>query len=201
MRRRAFITLLGGAAVAWAIAVHAQQAARRPRVIYLSPVDIPAQVNSYRNQLRELGYVEGRNIRLEFVNAAGDVDRLPALAEELVRAGDVDVILAISTPAALAAHKATQTIPIVAFTAVGPVGSGLARSLATPGGNVTAPAGLSSKTTVKRVELMREIAPRAVRLATVTTKVSKGHQSFGPVLEAGGNLRLAVGNLCVDGPA
>ncbi len=80
-----------------------------PRVVYLSPVDIPAQVNSYRNQLRELGYVEGRNIRLEFVNAAGDVDRLSALAEELVRAGDVDVILAISTPAALAAHKATQT--------------------------------------------------------------------------------------------
>src|SRR5258708_37951682 len=111
MRRRAFITLLGGAAVTWPIAVHAQQAARVPRVVYLSPVDVPSQGSSYRNQLRELGYVEGRNIRLEFVNAAGDVDRLSALAEELVRAGDVDVILAVSTPDALSAHNATKTIP------------------------------------------------------------------------------------------
>ncbi len=201
MRRREFIALLGGAAVTWPVAARAQQAARMPRVVYLSPVDIPSQVSSYRNQLRELGYVEGRNIRLEFVNAAGDVDRLPALAEEFVRAGDVDVILAISTPAALAAHKATQTIPIVAFTAVDPVGSGLARSLASPGGNVTGIAVFSEETTVKRVELMREIAPRAVRLATVTTKVSNGAQSFGPVLEAGGKLGFAVENLSVDDPA
>jgi ABC-type uncharacterized transport system substrate-binding protein len=77
----------------------------------------------------------------------------------------------------LAAHKATETIPIVAFTAVDPVGSGLANSLANPGRNVTGIAVFSEETTVKRVELMREIAPRAVRLATVTTKVSKGAQS------------------------
>jgi len=122
------------------------------------------------------------------------------LAEKLVEAGDIDVIFAISTPAALAAHKATQTIPIVAFTAVDPVGSGLANSLARPGGNVTGVAVFSEETTIKRVELMREIAPRAVRLATVTTKVSSGPQSFGPVLEVGRKLGFTVENLVVDDP-
>ena len=169
--------------------------------MYLSPVGIPSQVTSYRAQMRELGYVEGRNIRLEFRDAAGEVDRLPAIAEEVVGAGDVDAIMAISTPAALAAHKATETIPIVAFTAVDPVGSGLANSLASPGRNVTGIAVFSEETTVKRVELMREVAPRAIRLATVTTKVSKGAQSVGPLLDAGRKLGFAVENLVVDDPA
>jgi len=200
MRRREFIALVT-AAVAWPVVVRSQQPARTPRVVYLSPVDIPAQVISYRAQLRDLGYIEGRNIRLEFKNVAGDVDALPKLAESIVQAGDIDVICAISTPAALAAHKATQTIPIVAFTAVDPVGSGLAESLAHPGGNVTGIAVFSEETTLKRVELMREIAPQAVRLATVTTKVSKGAQSFGPVLEAGRKLGFTVENLAVDDPA
>jgi putative ABC transport system substrate-binding protein len=185
----------------WPVALSAQQTTRIPRVVYLSPVDIPVQVISYRAQMRELGYVEGRNIRLEFRDAAGEVDRLPAIAEEVVRAGDVDAIMAISTPAALAAHKATETIPIVAFTAVDPVGSGLANSLASPGRNVTGIAVFSEETTVKRVELMREIAPRAIRLATVTTKVSKGTQSVGPLLDAGRKLGFTVENLVVDGPA
>jgi putative ABC transport system substrate-binding protein len=201
MRRREFIGLIWGAASVWPVTVSAQQAARMPRVVYLSPVGIPSQVTSYRTQMRELGYVEGRNIRLEFRDAAGEVDRLQAIAEEVVRAGDVDVIMAISTPAALAAHKATETIPIVAFTAVDPVGSGLANSLASPGRNVTGIAVFSEETTVKRVELMREIAPRAIRLATATTKVSKGAQSVGPLLDAGSKLGFTVENLIVDDPA
>jgi putative ABC transport system substrate-binding protein len=176
-RRELVVLILLGAASAWPVATSAQQVPRIPRVVYLSPVGIPSQVASYRAQMRNLGYVEGHNIRLEFRDAAGDVDRLPAIAEEVVAAGDVDAIMAISTPAALAAHKATEAIPIVAFTAVDPVGSGLANSLASPGRNVTGIAVFSEETTVKRVELMREIAPRAVRLATVTTKVSKGAQS------------------------
>ena len=200
MRRREFIGLIWGAASVWPVSVSAQQVPRRPRVVYLSPVDIPSQVASYRAQMRELGYVEGRNIRLEFRDAAGEVDRLPAIAEEVVGAGDVDAIMAISTPAALAAHKATETIPIVAFTAVDPVGSGLANSLASPGRNVTGIAVFSEETTVKRVELMREVAPRAIRLATVTTKVSKGAQSVGPLLDAGRKLGFAVENLVVDDP-
>ncbi len=193
--------LIAGAASFWPAVVAAQQPTRIPRVVYLSPVNVPQQVTSYRAQMRELGYVEGRNIRLEFRDAGGEVDRLPVVAEEVVGAGDVDAIVAISTPAALAAHKATATIPIVAFTAVDPVGSGLAITLANPGRNVTGIAVFSEETTVKRVELMREIAPRAIRLATVTTKVSNGAQSVGPLLDAGRKLGFTVENLIVDDPA
>src|SRR6478609_2487073 len=200
MRRRAFMGLIGGAALFWPVSTSAQPMTRIPRVVYLSPADIPVQVASYRAQMRKLGYVEGRNIRLEFRDAAGEVDRLPAIAEQVVAEGDVDAIMAISTPAALAAHKATETIPIVAFTAVDPVGSGLANSLASPGRNVTGIAVFSEETTVKRVELMREVVPRAIRLATVTTKVSKGAQSVGPLLDAGRKLGFTVENLVVDDP-
>jgi len=172
-----------------------------PRVIHLAPVDIPSQTDATRRQLHELGYVEGRNIRLEFRNAAGNADALPALAQELVQEGGVDVIIAISTPAALAAYKATQTIPIVAFTAVDPVTSGLAISLARPGRNVTGVAVFSEETTVKRVELMRDVVPRAVRLGTVTTKVTSGAQSLAPVLETGRKLGFTVEAINVDDPA
>jgi len=201
MRRRVFMGFIGGAALFWSVAALAQPTTRIPRVVYLSPADIPVQVAGHRAQMRELGYVEGRNIRLEFRHAAGEVDRLPAIAEQVVAEGDVDAIMAISTPAALAAHRATETIPIVAFTAVDPVGSGLASSLGSPGRNVTGIAVFSEETTVKRVELMREIAPRAIRLATVTTKVSKGAQSVGPLLDAGRKLGFTVENLVVDDPA
>jgi putative ABC transport system substrate-binding protein len=179
----------------------AQQAAGMPRVIRLAPVGVPSQVESTRKLLRELGYVEGRNIRLEFRSAAGNVDALPELAREIVRDGGVDAILAISTPAALAAYKATQTIPIVAFAAVDPVGSGLADSLAHPGRNVTGITVFSEETTVKRVELMREVVPRAVRLGTVTTKVTKGAQSLAPVLETGRKLGFTVEPINIDDPA
>jgi putative tryptophan/tyrosine transport system substrate-binding protein len=200
MRRREFITVLGGA-VTWPLMASAQPLLGTPRVIHLAPVDIPAQTDATRKLLRELGYVEGRNIRLEFRNAAGNVDALPALAQELVREGGVDVIIAISTPAALAAYKATQTVPIIAFTAVDPVASGLAVSLARPGRNVTGIAVFSEETTVKRVELMREVVPRAVRLGTVTTKVTSGAQSLAPVLETGRKLGFTVEPINIDNPA
>jgi putative tryptophan/tyrosine transport system substrate-binding protein len=200
MRRREFITLFSGA-LTWPIVARAQQSARMPHVIQLSPVDIPSQVDQTRRLLHELGYVEGRNIRLEFRNAAGNVDGLPALARELVQEGGVDVIIAISTPAALAAYKATQTIPIIAFAAVDPVASGLADSLARPGRNVTGIAVFSEETSAKRVELMREVVPRAVRLGTVTTKVSNGAQSLTPVLETGRKLGFTVEPINVDDPA
>jgi putative ABC transport system substrate-binding protein len=118
-----------------------------------------------------------------------------------VQEGGVDVIVAISTPAALAAHQATQTIPIVAFTAVDPVASGLADSLARPGRNVTGVAVFSEETTIKRVELMRDVVPRAVRLGTVTTKVTSGAQSLAPVLETGRKLGFTVEAINIDDPA
>jgi putative tryptophan/tyrosine transport system substrate-binding protein len=179
----------------------ARRLAGAPRVIQLAPVDIPAQTDATRRLLSQLGYVDGSNIRLEFRNAAGNADALPALAQELVRDGDIDVIVAISTPAALAAYKATQAIPIVAFTAVDPVASGLADSLASPGRNVTGIAVFSEETTVKRVELMRDVVPRAVRLGTVTTKVTSGAQSLAPVLETGRKLGFTVEAINVDDPA
>jgi putative tryptophan/tyrosine transport system substrate-binding protein len=200
MRRRVFITLLGGT-VAWPLTASAQQVAGMPRVIQLAPTGVPAQVELTRRVLRELGYVEGHNIRLEFRSAAGNVDALPALAQEIVRDGGVDAILAISTPAALAASEATQTIPIVAFAAVDPVGSGLADSLGHPGRNVTGITVFSEETTVKRVELMREVVPYAVRLGTVTTKVTKGAQSLAPVLETARKLGFAVESINIDDPA
>ena len=200
MRRRGFITLVSGA-VTWPLVATAQRIAGRPRVIHLAPVDVPSQPDAIRRLLGEIGYVEGRNIHLEFRNAAGNVDALPALAQELVREGSLDVIIAISTPAALAAYKATQTIPIVAFTAVDPVASGLADSLARPGRNVTGVAVFSEETTVKRVELMREVVPRAVRLGTVTTKVTSGAQSLAPVLETGRKLGFTVEAINIDDPA
>ena len=200
MRRREFIAGLGGA-VAWPLAARAQQPTRMPRVVRLAPVHVPAQVDGTRSLLRELGYVEGRNIRLEFRNAAGNVDALPSLAQEIVGDGGVDAIIAISTPAALAAHKATQAIPIVAFTAVDPVGSGLADSLAHPGRNVTGVTVFSEETTVKRVELMREVLPRAVRLGTVTTKITSGAQSLSPVLETGRKLGFTVERINIDDSA
>ncbi len=200
MRRRELITILGGATI-WPLMASAQRLAGAPHVIHLAPVDIPSQTDGTRRLLSQLGYVEGSNIRLEFRNAAGNVDALPALAQELVREGGVDVIIAISTPAALAAYQATQTIPIVAFTAVDPVASGLANSLARPGRNVTGVAVFSEETTVKRVELMRDVVPRAVRLGTVTTKVTSGAQSLAPVLETGRKLGFTVEAINIDDPA
>jgi len=200
MRRREFITFLGGAAT-WPLTISAQQLARAPRVVQLTPVEIPSQIAATRGLLRELGYIEGRNIRLEFRNASGNVDALSALAEELLRDGSVDVIIALSTPAALAAHKATQTVPIVAFAAVDPVASGLADSLARPGRNVTGVAVFSEETSVKRVELMREVVPGAVRLGTVTTKATSGAQSLAPVLETGRKLGFTVEPINIDDPA
>lgn len=199
MRRRGFLGLVTGA-IGWPLVTYAQRPAVTARVIQIGPVDIPAQTDATRRLLAEFGYVEGQNIRLEFRSTAGNADELPALAQEIVREGRVDVIIAISTPAALAASKATQTIPIVAFGAVDPVAAGLADSLARPGRNVTGIAVFSEETTVKRVELMRELLPRGVRLGTVTTKLTSGAQSLAPVLETGRKLGFEVEAIDVDDP-
>jgi ABC-type uncharacterized transport system substrate-binding protein len=187
MHRRVLIWLLGGIATL-PVAVAAQQPKKIPHVVHFSPVAFPSAVEKWRRLLREIGYVEGRNIHFESHDAGGRVDRLPALAEKLAQEGDIDVILAESTPAALAAHRATQTISIVALAAHDPVASGLVQTLAHPGGNVTGISFFASETTAKRVELMREVVPRALRLATVTTKVNEGAQSLGSALDTGRKL-------------
>src|SRR6267154_866159 len=140
MRRREFITLLGGTAATWPLAARAQQPAGRVyRVGYLGIVSreqaLPF-VNVFEEGLRSLGYRVGENVAIEYRSANGELEGLPALAAELVRLG-VDVIVAASYPSIVAAMKATTTIPIVMISGVDPVSTGLVASLARPGGNVT----------------------------------------------------------------
>jgi putative ABC transport system substrate-binding protein len=166
MKRREFITLLGGAAAAWPHAARAQRGDSKVwRLGVLQPGAPPEPlVEAMRQRLAQLGYVEGRNIVLEYRWAEGKLDRLAGLATELV-SSRVDVITALSTPAALAARSATRTIPIV-FTGVGdPVGAGVVPGLAHPGGNATGISLLATELSAKRLELLREIVPGVSRVA------------------------------------
>jgi ABC-type uncharacterized transport system substrate-binding protein len=168
MKRREFITLLGGAA-AWPLAARAQQPSKLPTIGFLGPntssLDSP-RVGAFVQRLRELGRIEGRNVAIEYRWADGRTERLFEFAAEFVRL-KVDVIVTSATPPVVAAKQATSVIPIV-FAAVGdPVGTGLVSSLARPGGNVT---GLSLQATDlagKRLELLREVVPDLRRLAVM----------------------------------
>jgi putative ABC transport system substrate-binding protein len=166
MRRREFISLLGGTAV-WPVAARAQPSSKMPTVGFLGATTSftsPQWAAAFAQRLRELGWTEGRNVAIEYRWAEGRNERMAEIAAELVRAR-ADVIVAQGTPAALTAKNATAAIPIVFVLPGDPVGSGLVASLARPGGNVT---GLSSQTADlggKRLDLLREIVPGLRRLA------------------------------------
>ncbi len=175
MRRREFITVLASAAVMLPCTALAQKpAAKIWRLGILQPGAPPEPlVDFLRERLNELGYSEGHNIAYEFRWAEGEPQRLTELAKELVDL-KVDVISTLSTPAAIAAQKATQTIPIV-FTGVGdPVGSGLVSSLSRPGGNITGISILATELTGKRLELLEEIVPGASPMAMFWNDTNPG---------------------------
>jgi putative tryptophan/tyrosine transport system substrate-binding protein len=166
MRRREFIRLFSSAAVAWPLTALAQKPATKIwRLGILQPGAPPEPlVDTLQERLKELGYSEGHNIAYEYRWAEGNPQRLTELAKELVDL-KVDVITAFSTPAAIAAQKATQTIPIV-FAGVGdPVGSGVVSSLSRPGGNITGISILATELSGKRLELLEEIVPSASPVA------------------------------------
>jgi putative tryptophan/tyrosine transport system substrate-binding protein len=166
MRRREFITLFGGAAVAWPLAARAQQSKMaRIGALYIGTADSESFKKELRQGLRELGYVEGQNISFEFRSAEGKLDRLPELAAELVRL-KVDVIVTLYVPPALAAKQATREIPIV--TIVGdPVETGIVASLARPGGNITGVSIMASASNGKSVELFRDMLPSVRRVGVL----------------------------------
>jgi putative ABC transport system substrate-binding protein len=167
MNRRAFLGLAAAGMVAAPRAARAQQPGKVYRIGFLSlQSGLTSTTDAFRLGLRELGYVEGRNVIIEYRWAAQKEERLPELAADLVRI-KVEVIVTSAAPPIEAAKRATSTIPIVMAAAADPVGSGFVASLARPGGNVTGLTALSTDLAGKRLQLARELVPKATRVAVL----------------------------------
>jgi ABC-type uncharacterized transport system substrate-binding protein len=185
MRRREFITFLGGAAASpaiWPLAAHGQQVGKVHRVGFLwdGPDVFPDAIEAFVQGLGDLGYVEGRNLAIEYRWGEGKPDRMRALAEELVRL-KVDVIVAPSSIYTEAAKQATSTIPIIFMSHADPLGTSHVTSLVHPGGNVTGLSLMMPETTVKGLELFKEIVPTLSRVAVIFDPATPSH---GPSLKA-----------------
>jgi putative tryptophan/tyrosine transport system substrate-binding protein len=176
MKRRKFITLLGGAVAAWPLAARAQQAAM-PVIGFLNagaPTTLKREIDAFRDGLRNLGRIDGRNVRFEYRFADGDLEKLPALAAELV-ALNPNIIVSAPVPANLAIAKATSTIPIVMAFGADPVSFGLVKSLSHPGGNVTGLTNFAEELASKQIDLMRELLPGLARLAALVNVANLLH--------------------------
>ena len=169
MRRREFLTLLGGVVAATPLAASAQEARKLPRIGFLGNSTATLEANlvgPFRDGLRDLGYVEGRNILIEYRWAEGNYERFPSLIAELI-ALKADVIVTAGTPAAVAVKKATASIPLVMVAVGDPVGTGLVASLGRPGGNATGLTSIAPELEGKRLELLKEVLPKVSRVAVL----------------------------------
>jgi ABC-type uncharacterized transport system substrate-binding protein len=176
MRKTFFGFSLSTMLFALSFPAQAQQPTKVPRIGYLnasSPSTNPARIEAFRRGLRELGYVEGKNIVIEYRYAEGKLDRLPALLAEIVRL-KVDVIVTAGPPGTRAAKEAAVTIPIVMGFDNDPVGNGFVASLARPGGNITGLSTLAPEISGKQLELLKEIVPRLSRVAVLGTSTQAG---------------------------
>jgi putative ABC transport system substrate-binding protein len=202
MRRREFITALGGA-TALPFAARAQQAAKVYRIGYLgvaSHAGYAREIEALLRGLRQLGFEEGKNIALYYQFAEGDYDRLPALASELVTV-KVDVIVTHSTPGARAAKQATSTIPIVVTAAADLVSSGLVPSIARPGGNLTGLTFFFAEICAKRVELIKEAVPGVIRLGVLVNPYNpSGAIALTAMERVAGSLRMELLPMNVRAP-
>jgi putative tryptophan/tyrosine transport system substrate-binding protein len=194
VKRREFITLVGGAAVAWPLAARAQQPAKVARIGYLDLGPASAResrVEALRAGLRDLGWVEGKNILIEF-RWADNVSQLPALAAELVRM-NVDVIFAPSSTMVEPASKATKTIPIVFSNHADPIGTGHVASLPRLGGNITGLSELATELNIKALEMLKEAVPTATRIGVLWNPTTPSQvPGLQAVKAAGEKLGLAL---------
>jgi putative tryptophan/tyrosine transport system substrate-binding protein len=189
MRRRQFVALAGGALVAWPLHLHAQQSAKIWRVGFVAH-RYEKFYDPLFSGLRELGYVEGQNLIVERRYAEGHAERFKDIAQELVKL-NVDAIIVVTTPAAMAARNETKIIPIIHPAAIDPVGTGLIASLAHPGGNVTGLAVLNAETSAKRVELLQEVLPGISRGAVLWNSANPANSLAFRETESAG-LKLGV---------
>jgi putative ABC transport system substrate-binding protein len=199
MKRREFITLLGGAAV-WPLAARAQQPGKVHRIGFLRVgTPPPSFIGPLQRVLKDLGYVEGKNFAFEY-GLAKNVAELPELAADLVRR-PVDVLVASGTPAVIPARSATTTIPVVFIAAMDPVATGVVTSLARPGGNVTGLTAVFSDLTGKRLELLKEMLPSLTRVALLSRPANPGHfQYVEQALMAARILRVELEVMAVNSP-
>jgi putative ABC transport system substrate-binding protein len=201
MNRRAFLATLAGGLLAAPLAAGAQPRPRVARVAFLDGGNLESHLwQATRDGLRELGYVEGQNLIIEFRSAKGKFDRVPELLAELIRL-HVDVIVTIGDPVVSAAKQATSAIPIVMAGAGDPVGRGFVASLARPGGNITGVSNLAVALTAKWLELAKEVVPRISRVAILTNGGNPTHRLFWAEAETSAPvIALTVYNVEVRGP-
>jgi putative ABC transport system substrate-binding protein len=202
MNRRTFLCGLTLGTLGLPLAAGAQQAGQVPRIGFLfygSPGPSP-ELDAFRQGLRELGYIEGQNITIEYRFASGRVGQLPELAAELVRL-KIDVIVTPGTPASVAAKQATSTIPIVFAGVADAVGAGLVADFARPRGNITGLTGISAELGGKRLELLKEVTPKASRVAVLFNPADRSNVLVLKELqESAPALRLTLQPLGVRGP-